>query len=199
MPSNETMQHFNWIENIAYRCIASEQYFNLITGYENEFCSITQNMFGEQICVLWSHIFGNENDDFHYTKFFKREDITLLGDDYNTDSIKNRMLYTLNMNDNEYDVFWNEIKSCRDKFVAHKEILTQPVVFPKIDKCILMIKELRLILEELANKWLQIEPNNNELTRWVEYYNHNSNHILVTRLTSEFKKEVILLSNNVDK
>lgn len=74
------------------------------------------------------------------------------------------------MNNTEYETFRKEVKACRDKFFAHKDISAQGLVFPDIEKCCLMMEELRQVLAEIVNEWHKLNPNNMQLNTWVDYY-----------------------------
>lgn len=133
----------NIIENVLVRLIKCENYFQLCTGHAGQFWPVIQNSIGESVCVFWYHIFGNRNDDLHFTQFFNDE----IESKFTPEEVKSLMLSSLGMTQQEYTVFWTQVKECRDKFVSHKE-LDASVVFPHIDKCRVQAEALRKILSD---------------------------------------------------
>ena len=150
----ETLTYLNEIQSIAYRCVIDEHFFEIVTrNTKNDFWNVVQNALGDGVCIYWSHLFGNNNDHFHYSKFFNRPDVQAAGEEYSTEAIKKRILAVIEYNDTQYDQFWNEVKCCRDKFLAHKD-KDAKCVYPTTHICRLMAEELRVILYELVEKWL---------------------------------------------
>jgi len=197
MHLEETLKHATTLENIALRCIYSEYYFTMTTDHDGEFWPIVQNSLGESVCILWAHVFGNRSDDLHYSNFFNRDNVKSIGNKYTAESIKERILLKIDMNEAEYKLFWQEVKECRDMYVAHKQISATSIIFPYIDKCRIMMEEIRNILEELMNHWNESNPNIDEIMNFVEYYAWNKNKYLLSKSSKAFEKDIKSIALNI--
>ena len=197
MISEKTLKHATWLENVALRCILSEYYFELTTGHEGKFWPIVQNSLGEGVCVLWAHVFGNRKDDLHYKKFFSLSEVTRVGEEFQAEKVKQRILNKIGMSEEEYRAFWQEVKDCRDQFVAHKQIEAEGLTFPHIHFCREMMEEIRLVLELLFKKWKKLDPSDNEAENWVEYYAWNPNRKLKTQSEEAFSSEIRGLAGTI--
>jgi len=193
MPAKETIELLNWIENVAWRCICCEHYFGLTTGLSGKFWPLVQNALGEAVCVFWSHLFGNRTDALHYSQFFSREDVVRTANGFAAPAVKNRLIKKIGFGEKEYKEFWKEVKNCRDQFVAHKEVSSKGLIFPRIQNCRIMVEELRVILEELVEKWHEACPGDSELKTLKDFYAWNSNKALSNKCQEEFSKGVLWL------
>lgn len=181
MFDKETLKRLNEIENIAYRCVVDEYYFEMVTtSTEIDFWTVVQNALGDGVCIYWFHLFGNHKDDLHYSKFFSRPDILAVAQEYSKESVKKRLLDAVGYNDIQYERFRNEVKYCRDKFLAHREVGAKGI-YPNIEICRLMAEELRLILSELIVRCKDKLPEDMELFWWHIYYIQNNNKHLFNR------------------
>lgn len=154
----------NTIENILVRLIKCERYFELTTGHEGDFWPVVQNAVGEAVCLFWCHLFGNRNDDLHFSQFFKESSESA----FTPGAVKKRMLVAMNLTESEYEGFWEAVKACRDKFVSHKEHGVS-VIFPHIDLCRVQAEEFRRILSDYAKAKSTEEPDAG-WEFWVDYY-----------------------------
>jgi hypothetical protein len=68
------------------------------------------NNFIDMAAIQWGHLFGNRNDILHYRKVQKKPD-----------EFKANMLANFEMSAEEWKAYWEEMKSYRDKAVAHLE------------------------------------------------------------------------------
>lgn len=196
MNVKEKLEQLKLMEGVAWRCICAERYFELTTGYPGQFWPLVQNSLGEGVCILWSHLFGNRSDDLHYSKFFSDADMSSLSGAFNREAVKNRILSNPRMSSNEYEVFWREVKACRDQFVAHKDI-SKVVTFPRIEKCRMMMEELRIVLGEVVEKLLQIYPDDSELISLSEYYRDHSNVRLQKECLRQFEDGIVAAAHKI--
>ncbi|KHE90839.1 MAG: hypothetical protein K8F52_16645 [Candidatus Scalindua rubra] len=193
----DRIEYIKWLENVLYRLISCEHYFKLVSGRENQFWPIVQNSLGESVCIFWSHVFGNKKDDLHYSKFFNDDIERITGRNFSRINIEARMLTALKMNDTEYENFWKEVKSCRNQFIAHKEIGSN-TVFYRIDLCRVQAEELRVIMAEFVQIALRQNLDGN-WDIWNRYYQaaENSNSSIEAKCKREFKNGVLLLSDEI--
>ena len=171
----ECLSHLNKIitlENVLARLIKCEIYFDLCSGHDGEFWSIVQNTLGESVCLFWCHIFGLKSEGYHYTNFFDAEAEKLAGNEFSASSVKARMLSSLKMSETDYCKLWNEVKECRDKFVAHKES-NASAIFPRIHLCRQQAEELRRVLFEFSKKAVENHPYS-DWARWRSYYSEEN-------------------------
>ncbi len=98
------------------------------------------------------------------------------------------------MDDSEYTIFWNEVKSCRDQFIAHRDLKGVGLVFPRIDLCREMAEELRNIFYEIICIWLEETGDDNKLEDLKRYYERHTNRSLESKCKHEFKIGITNLS-----
>jgi hypothetical protein len=187
------LEQINIIENVLMRLIKCERYFELCTGHKGHFWPIVQNSVGESACLFWCHIFGNREDNVHYSQFFKNEKRA----GFTIKEVKSRMLKAIDLDEGEYFKFWVSVKDCRDKFVSHKE-LRASVIFPEINKCRLQAEELRRILAEYATL-VDSEAPESGWNIWVEYYGGQwlLNHQFETECSREFERGITSLAHEL--
>jgi hypothetical protein len=178
MLNKETLKLINQIEEVAYRCVIDEHYFEMVTANtEKDFWHVVQNALGDGVCIYWCHLFGSNKDNLHYSKLFNRPDVLAVGKKYSRASVKKRILDAVNYDDEQYEKFWKEVKDCRDKFVAHRENGAVGI-FPHINICRLMAEELRTILSELIEECSAKSEEDFELSKLQIYYSaHRNNHL----------------------
>jgi len=193
----DRIEYIKWLENVLYRLISSEHYFKLVSGQQKQSWSIIQNSLGESVCIFWSHVFGNYKDDLHYSKFFDEDAEKIAGTNFSQNKIKARLLKALKMNNSDYDKFWKEVKSCRDQFIAHKEIGSNNI-FPSINLCRTQAEAMRLIMAEFVKKALEQNLNGN-WDIWNRYYQatENSNRSIEVKCKRGFKDGVLLMSDEI--
>ena len=195
VPSRETLDFWRRIEPVARHCILAERYFNLIRSGSGQFWSFTHNALGEQACLLWCHLFGNRGDDLYYAKFFSLCDVTAMGHEFTESTVKSRLLSRIEMNEVEYRCFWDEVRKCRDKYIAHRD--DEKVYFPYIDKCREMAEELRVILKEVFEAWLRNDPSNADLQYYRDHYREFSNQRLAERCQQNFEFHVPRMAKKI--
>jgi hypothetical protein len=166
--SSRQLEQITSLENILLRLIKCEHYFDLCSSSKGEFWHIIQNSLGESVCLFWCHIFGSYKEDSHYTRFFAKTP----HEGFTKNEIKTRLLKAIKMDEKKYSMFRQEVKHCRDKYIAHKES-EATVIFPYIDKCRVQAEELRRVLAEYCEKNSAVEPNSN-WPYWAHYYRGNS-------------------------
>lgn len=185
------------MEGMAWRCICHVHYFQLVCGHPGNFWPLVQNAIGEGACLFWGHLFGNKKDDFHYSKFFGLEEVEQADLKFSLDKVKARLLNRISMNDSEYEVFWNEVKSCRDQFIAHRDSKGVDIIFPRIDLCREMAEELRDIFYEIVCKWLEETKIDSKIEKLKRYYKWHTNRSIEAKCKDEFKIGIISLSKNL--
>jgi hypothetical protein len=175
------------VENVLYRLVSYEHFFELTSGKGGFFWSMMQNSVGESVCLSWCHTFGNRTDDLHFSSFFNDEAVELCGEEFSFENVKSRLLSVIEMNDQQYRQFWDNVKACRDQFIAHKEIGTS-VTFPHTDLCRTQAEELRIILAEFVSKAVESDLGP-EWRSWQMYYQNtaNSNEALQTKCMESFQ------------
>ena len=199
MKIEKTIEQFELMEGIAWRCICNIHYFQLTSTHSGKFWPVIQNALGETACLFWSHLFGNRDDDFHYSKFFSREDVRQTSEKFALESIKIRLFNSINMDQSEYETFWSEVKSCRDKFVAHRDSNRTGIIFPRINLCQKMTEELRDIFFELVCTWIDEYPNDVKIEGLKKYFRWYSNRSLEAKCKSDFKNGIIEVSEKLAK
>jgi hypothetical protein len=171
MNDKKVLTLLDYIYDSAYCCISYTNYFEIITlSSQNKrgsnFLNTVQNALGDEACIYWTHIFGNENDDNHlyYEHFFG-----LCNEEgYRKEDIRKRLLSVTGYDETEYNVFRDNIIKVRNKFLAHKAISEKrylkkvnnedinnfSTTYPDLIVCKKMAKELLVIIKELVDKWL---------------------------------------------
>ncbi len=190
MPDEKTIQQLEYMEGVARRCIQAVHYFHLTTGHPGEFWPFVQNVVGESVCLFWAHLFGNRSDDLHYSKLFSRKDLLSNAKDYKTENIKKRLLAHVGLSDEKFEAFWEEVKTCRDQFVAHRDLSKSKIIFPHIDVCRKMAEELRVIFSELIAIFYKNEPDNIKLEGLKKYYEFYPNEMLEKKCQRAFKQGI---------
>ena len=139
------------------------------------------------MCVVLCHIFGNRSDDWHYSNFFESETENIDGKNFSLPIIKSRLLKAIEMDDIAYSEFWNEVKTCRDQFISHKEIGVN-IMFPRTDLCRIQAEELRIIMKEFVSTALKKRIEGN-WDLWNRYYqaSENSKQSIKTKCENDFK------------
>ena len=180
------LEYINWVENVLYRLVSYEHFFELTSARVGFFWSMMQNSVGDSVCLSWCHVFGNRSDDLHFSSFFNDEAAELCGDEFSFENVKTRLLSVIEMDEQQYQEFWNEVKECRDQFIAHKELGTS-VIFPHTDLCRTQAEELRQILAEFVSKAVE-NTIGDEWRSWQMYYQNanNSNESLGTKCLESF-------------
>lgn len=181
------LNKIKFIENILYRLIKYQHYFELCSGHKGNFWPATQNLFGESVVLFWCHIFGSDKDQTHFKNFFTDEECSV----FSFKAVKKRMISTMELSEQEYEKFWKEVKDCRDKFISHKE-LNRLIKLPDIDLCRIQAEELRNILSEYS-EMKNFEGNNTEWKLWVDYYSANplDHNQLKIQCEREFKRSMV--------
>lgn len=142
-------------------------YHVLFTGKQDLFLTCMQNVLGEYCTIYWCHIFGNNKDDLHYHSLFDSDTLKLLlrtnnyeGTNFEKKEVRSRILKSVDMNDEEYRAFWNEVRNARNRFFAHKDTKNKSL-FPDLKKCDTTISEyiniLIKLLGILKEKWDEFE------------------------------------------
>ncbi|MDN3484373.1 hypothetical protein QL989_03325 [Pseudoalteromonas sp. APC 3224] len=126
-----------------------------------------------RVCLTWCHIFGNRADDLHFSSFFNEEAVKECGHEFSFENVKSRLLSLINMDNEQYLEFWQEVKACRHQCVAHK-VVGASVKFPHTDLCRIQAEELRSIISEYVT---QAVVNNlgPEWNKWQKYYQNQNN------------------------
>lgn len=190
----DRIEYLKWVENVLFRLVSYEHFFELSSNNKNHFWSMVQNSLGESVCIFWCHIFGNRSDDLHYSNFFNSETENIGGKNFSLPIIKSRLLKAIEMDDSAYSKFWNEVKTCRDQFIAHKEIGVS-IKFPRIDLCRIQAEELRNIMKEFVSIALKKGVEGN-WDLWNRYYQAsiNSNHSIKIKCENDFKSGILSVS-----
>lgn len=176
------LKKINYIENVLVRLIKCAHYFDLVSGQNNQFLAQVQNSIGESACVFWCHLFGSKNDELHFAKFFENESI------FTPHTVKSRFLGAMNLSEDQYKGFWEEVKNCRDKFISHKEI-EAIVRFPDIGLCRVQAEEYRRVLFEYSIERHKIESG---WDIWLDYYKgqYLGDNQLLVQCEAEFRSGV---------
>ena len=186
------------MEGMALRCIYYVHYFHLVSGPSGNFWPIVQNSIGESACLFWSHLFGNRKDNFHYSSFFSLKEFEQTHLEFSFEKVKSRLYNHINMDEAEYKIFWNEVKSCRDQFIAHRDSNAERLKFPRIDLCRQMAEELRDIFHEIVRLLLETAGADEKLDNLKIYYEWHTNRSLEAKCKQEFKLEITNLSKSFD-
>lgn len=192
----KSIEKLELMEGMAWRCICYAHIFNLVSGHPGNFWPLVQNSIGESACLFWSHLFGNRNDDFHYSSFFSLEEVDQTNIEFSHEKVKSRLYNRINMDYSEYTVFWKEVKSCRDQFIAHRDSNGVGLIFPKIDLCREMAEELRDIFYEIICFWLDEKGPDDKLENLKSFYELHTNRSLELTSKQEFKFGITNLSKS---
>ena len=98
--------------------------------------TFSQNCFAE-LCILhWSTIFGSDTgESTHFKNIFSRLDVKEVSENQITvESVRSNFLDTINMGRSGYADFWKKAHDMRNKYVAHRDDLTD-VYLPDIEVC----------------------------------------------------------------
>ena len=184
------------MEGMAWRCICHVHYFHRVGGHPGYFWPLVQNAMGESVCLFWSHLFGNRKDDFHYSSFFSLEEVKQTHIEFSLEKVKSRLCKHINMDESGYKLFWKEVKSCRNQFIAHRDTNGVGLKFPRIDLCREMAEELRDIFHEIVCIWLNEAETDDKLENLKKYYEWHTNRSLEAKCKREFKLGIVNLSKS---
>lgn len=102
---------------------------------------ITNNFF--DIALLhWAHLFGNWNDDLHYSNVVT-----------NSEEFKSHLLNILGLNESEWQSNWDSLKSYRDQRVAHIDPAEESIV-PELD---LAFKAIGIYYKYATDRLIDLE------------------------------------------
>jgi len=174
-------------EGVAWKALQVGHTFELISSKPDhqEFWILVQNTFGESFCLLWSHLFGSRSDDLHCSKLFSAAE-TELGRQHSHEQAMQRIRSYAQLDEHGFDQLWAEVKACRDKFIAHRE-LNASAAFPHVDLCILIVEALRDELKGITLALASRYPDDHHLDGLVAYYRSNTNRVLRSRAAYRFQ------------
>ena len=129
---NEQNRHRIWVMDWACRdCIRAVYLFNSATGKGGEMWAFTQNCFGNIAAIEWCHIFNNYKDHTHFTQLFGRSDLPPTKGDFSLDAVRTRIWTAGGFTENTFSVFREEMRTFRDRWVAHRDATVKDIVFPQ--------------------------------------------------------------------
>ncbi len=184
---DELLAALEFTEGVAWRCATVGHYFEKVSSRagDEKFWGIVQNSLGESFCLLWCHLFGSREDDLHYSQLFKHADIRNLGPQFELVAVKARLCKGAAIDESTYSDLWDEVRRCRDKFIAHRE-LESSVKFPRTDLCLRILEELRAVLADLVFALRDLHPNNTRVQNLHRFYRVNTNEFLRRRSHNQF-------------
>lgn len=176
---DELLAALEFTEGVAWRCATVGYYFEKVSNHprDEKFWIIVQNSLGESFCLLWCHLFGSREDDLHYSQLFSRAAIRNLGTSFEPVNVKSRLCRGAAIDESTYRDLWNEMKRCRDKFIAHRE-LESSVTFPRTDLCLRIVEELRAVLADCVRALHDSYPANTRIQGLCRFYRDNSSEFL---------------------
>lgn len=77
-----------------------------------------------------------------------------------------------------YEALWDQVSICRNKYIAHKDTDSDPIIFPQLDLCVLVAEELRCVLSDCVNAILLQTPDNKELKGLARFYRGQDNALI---------------------
>lgn len=182
-------EYFWQVEEIAHRCLTFGHHFRNVSAHpgSGQFWSYVQNALGEGFCLLWCHLFGSRNDGFHYAKLFERAKARGVGDAFAPPAVLERILAATGESAQSYSKLRDEVKRCRDKFVAHREDPAPQVFFPDVDRAGALVRALRLEQERLVDALLSLTPDDSWLLSHRDYYrSHGANDAIARQAETSF-------------
>lgn len=173
---DDLLTALEFTEGVAWRCAMTGHYFEEVSAHpsDDNFWITVQNSLGESFCLLWCHLFGSRDDDLHYSQFFNRSEVCSLGPKFELANVKLRLAQSIGTEEKVYDELWNEMKRCRDKFIAHREI-NVTVKFPRTDLYLRIVEELRTILADVIATLHDLNPDNLRIEGLRKFYQEKSN------------------------
>ncbi|RLG30477.1 hypothetical protein DRN97_10510 [Methanosarcinales archaeon] len=188
---NEQDRHRIWLMDWACRdCIRAVYLFNSATGKGGEMWAFTQNCFGDIAAIEWCHIFNNYKDHTHFTQLFGRSDLPPTNGDFSLDAVRTRIWTAGGFTENTFSVFREEMRTFRDRWVAHRDATVKDIVFPNIDKAMSTCFEMRDVLREFVSDILTgcLNQKKMDLKYLLETYNNSFIRRQYEREASQLKR-----------
>ena len=174
-----------------------EMYFNVTTGIEDDFLTFSQNCFAE-LCILhWSTIFGSDSgESTHFKNVFSRHDVDEVSNNQITvESVRNNFLSAINMDRSEYAEFWKKAHDMRNKYVAHRDDLTD-VCLPDIENCKKQCGSIIVSIAGLLNHSIQHGDKREKVNTLYQYLiNHGSERGIEIECESAIRSAPYLLNS----
>lgn len=178
---NQEQLDLLWVIEVAcQRCIRAAKYFDVASGSQNNTWAFTQNCYGGISVIHWCQIFGSRSEPTHYSHLFEKGMLAQM----TKDSVSQRLLRALGMNDDQYRIFWQGVKDARDRYLVHHEFLAPDTPkFPDTDQLVNTCLVMRTVVGEIV----QSEPA--EGVKRYEDIRHFVSHYTNERLLSEIKHD----------
>jgi len=175
------------MEGAAWKCIRMAHFFDLVSAHpsDDRFWIFVQNALGESACLLWCHLFGSRSDPLHYTKLVAHAEVEALGTRFSPAAVKGRLLAHAGLNDATFDALWEQVKRCRDKYIAHRQPDAE-VEFPQLDRCVLVAEAFRDLLADVVDALRKQQPRDGELLSLHRFYREQTNATLKRSCEREF-------------
>lgn len=173
--SDEQRELRGQIEWVAFMGIRAVRYFDGVTAKGGEFWMFTQNCYGERAAHLWCHLFNSYNKDpTHYTKLFGGDSLGPLGNQFNSASVKARLIAASGLREESYREFRKTVVDFRNQYSAHRDFEGGSVTFPNLGRALSMFEEVRVLLEETVIAESE-KCEDQEITDLAAYYRNHSN------------------------
>jgi hypothetical protein len=166
----ETISRMQVYAHITYRVILGCHFIKPLSGHVGKFWPYIQNCTVEATILHWCHLFLDRNDDLFYKKFFNRDEVKGVDENFTAENVKARILAKIELDEAGFIEFWNKMKSLRDQWIAHKDLDRGSLTIPEIKKCRLMAEELRTIIGEWCNAAYAKDKSEPELWGWAGYF-----------------------------
>ncbi len=136
--ANQVFRLVYVIRNVAYHRSLHEYK----DKFEQNYWILIFNNFLDIAVLEWCKVFGSNKDETHWSNHIKDKE-----------EFRKQLLYRLNLSQEEWNKYWNSMKSYRDHVVAHHEHDPNITSYPDLNHALIscyfyyeiIIKELRLL------------------------------------------------------
>lgn len=169
------------MEGVAWKFLRTAHFFEHVSTHPSgdRFWTFVQNSLGESACLHWSHLFGNRKQEkLHLIHLTGMPELQALGPEFSHENILNRLRVRAGLDKAAYEALWDQVSICRNKYIAHKDTDSDPIIFPQLDLCVLVAEELRCVLSDCVNAILLQTPDNKELKGLARFYRGQDNALI---------------------
>ena len=163
------------MEGVAWKFLRTAHAFDHVSTHpdDGQFWILVQNSLGEIACLLWCHLFGNAKQErLHFNHFAKRAEICALGPSFAQTAIEKRLMDRAGLDENGYAALQKTIRTCRNKYIAHRDVDGTQIFFPDLDQCVLIAEEMRTVLSESVDALI---PQHLDVAYLADYFREHTN------------------------
>lgn len=179
MLTTKDLTLLNQIEIHCEKCIRACVYAEAVNGGSINMWAFSQNCFAEAAILHWCKVFGSNYEPTHYSKYFKDNCISMPdGSKLTIDLVRSRLYSAANMTEDEYKIFWKNLKIGRDKYFVHNEFSIQMRgKFPDTDVLKRVAIEMRDVIYDVVSNMKSEDPERHRRFQAFLFVNQNNKYL----------------------